>query len=192
MGGADEEEEIYGGAGEAVRSRLPWLLLNLITAFIAASVVGVFRDTIHAMVLLAIFMPVIAGMGGNAATQSLAVTLRRLTLGELTSGAKFKILRKELLAGLSNGLLLGVVVAAAAFALSAALGESPVLGLVAGLAMFLTVGLAGLIGSFIPIALRDLGVDPAVASSVFITTATDLIGFFLLLGLGTLLLAYLV
>jgi len=188
MGGADIEEEIYGGTTTAVRFRLPWLFLNLLTAFVAASVVGLFAATIRSVVVLAIFMPVIAGMGGNAATQSLAVTLRRLTLGDLTSPAKQKIIRKELLTGVSNGILLGLVVSLIALVV----GESPYLGVVVGLAMFLTIGLAGLVGAFIPITLKDLGFDPAVASSVIITTFTDLVGFFLLLGLGTLLLTYLI
>ncbi len=188
MGGADIDEEIYGGTAKAVRFRLPWLFLNLITAFVAASVVGLFASTIQAVVVLAIFMPVIAGLGGNAATQSLAVTLRRLTLGELSFGTKLKIIRKEFLTGASNGLLVGLLVSIIAYTL----GENPYLGLVVGLAMFLTISLAGIIGAFIPITLKDLGFDPAVASSVFITTFIDLIGFFLLLGLGTLLLSYLI
>ncbi len=187
MGGTDVDEEIYGGTKSAVRSRLPWLFLNLITAFVSASVVHLFTDTIQIVVVLAIFMPVVAGMGGNAATQSLAVTLRRLTVGDLSSAAKFKIFRKEFFAGSFNGILVGGVVSLVALLL----GENPYLGVVVGLAMFLTIGLAGLIGAFIPITLRSLGLDPAVASSVFITACTDLIGFFLLLGLGTLLLNYL-
>jgi magnesium transporter len=188
MGGADIDEEIYGGTTAAVRFRLPWLFLNLLTAFVAASVVGLFADTIQAVVVLAIFMPVIAGLGGNAATQSLVVTLRRLTVGELSSGTKLKIIRKEFLTGASNGLLVGLLVSVIAYTL----GENPHLGVVVGLAMFLTISLAGIIGAFIPITLKDLGLDPAVASSVFITTIIDLVGFFLLLGLGTLLLSYLI
>jgi magnesium transporter len=188
MGGADIDEEIYGGTKSAVKYRLPWLFLNLITAFVAASVVGLYRSTIQSVVILAIFMPVVAGLGGNAATQALAVTLRRLTLGDLSSAAKFRIIKKEFLTAAFNGLLVGVFVSLVAFFL----GENPHLGLVVGLAMFLTIGFAGLFGAFIPITLQDLGLDPAVASSVFITTFTDLIGFFLLLGLGTLLLHYLI
>jgi len=188
MGGADVDEEIYGGTKTAVRFRLPWLFLNLFTALLAASVVGLYADTIRSVVVLAIFMPIIAGMGGNAATQSLAVTLRRLTLGEVSPASRMKIIRKELLAGLSNGLVVGCSISLVALLL----GENPYMGLVVGLAMFLTIGLAGLIGAFIPITLKDFGVDPAVASSVIITTFTDLIGFFLLLGLATLLLGYLI
>ena len=188
MGGADVDEEIYGGTKTAVRFRLPWLFLNLFTALLAASVVGLYADTIRSVVVLAIFMPIIAGMGGNAATQSLAGTLRRLTLGEVSPASRMKIIRKELLAGLSNGLVVGCSISLVALLL----GENPYMGLVVGLAMFLTIGLAGLIGAFIPITLKDFGVDPAVASSVIITTFTDLIGFFLLLGLATLLLGYLI
>ncbi len=188
MGGADIDEEIYGGTTSAVRFRLPWLFLNLLTAFVAASIVGFFADTLQAVIVLAVFMPVIAGLGGNAATQSLAVTLRRLTVGDLSSGMKLKIIRKEFLTGASNGLLVGLLVSVIAYTLD----ENPYLGLVVGLAMFLTISLAGTIGAFIPITLKDLGFDPAVASSVFITTFTDLVGFFLLLGLGTLLLSYLI
>jgi magnesium transporter len=192
MGGTDVDEEIYGGTASAVRFRVPWLLLNLITAFMAAAVVGFYTDTLKTVIVLAIFMPVIAGLGGNAATQSLAVTLRRLTLGELSSSTKSKIIRKELLAGTFNGILVGIAVGGVASLIAMMLGERPHLGMVVGLAMFLTIGFAGLIGAFIPITLKDLGFDPAVASSVFITTFTDLVGFFLLLGLGTLLLSYLI
>jgi len=188
MGGADIDEEIYGGATIAVRFRLPWLFLNLITAFIAASVVALFTDTIQTVVVLAIFMPVVAGMGGNAATQSLAVTLRRLTLEDLSSISKSKVIKKEFLAASCNGILVGILISLAALIL----GGNPYLGLVVGLAMFLTISVAGLVGAFIPITLKDMGIDPAVASSVFITTFTDLVGFFLLLGLGTLLLTYLI
>jgi len=192
MGGTDVDEEIYGGTISAVRFRIPWLLLNLITAFMAAAVVGIYTDTLKTVIVLAVFMPVIAGLGGNAATQSLAVTLRRLTLGELSSSIKFKIIRKEFLAGTFNGILVGIAVGGIASLVALMLGEKPHLGMVVGIAMFLTIGFAGLIGAFIPITLKDLGFDPAVASSVFITTFTDLVGFFLLLGLGTLLLSYLV
>ncbi len=188
MGGADIDEEIYGDTPHAVRFRLPWLLINLVTAFLAASVVGLYADTIHTVVILAVFMPVIAGMGGNAATQSLAVTLRRLTLGDVSTSSKLKIIKKELLAGVLNGVLIGLPTSLVALVL----GQNPYLGLVVGLAMFLEIGAAGLIGAFIPITLKDLGIDPAVASSVIITTFTDLVGFFLLLGIGTLLLRYLV
>jgi magnesium transporter len=188
MGGADTDEEIYGGTKTAVRFRLPWLFLNLITAFIAASVVALFTDTIQTVVVLAIFMPVIAGMGGNAATQSLAVTLRRLTLEDLSSVSKIKVIKKEFLAAACNGILVGILISLVVLIL----GENPYLGLVVGLSMFMTISFAGLIGAFIPITLKDLGFDPAVASSVFITTFTDLVGFFILLGLGTLLLTYLI
>jgi magnesium transporter len=126
-------------------------------------------------------MPVIAGMGGNAGTQALAVTVRRLALSPESSGRRWEIVRKELLVGVGNGFAMGVAVAAVALAT----GQHPLLGVVVMLAMWLNLAVAGLAGSFVPIALERLRVDPAVASSIFVTTFTDLVGFFLLLGLAS-------
>ncbi len=180
FGGVSPDEELGGDWTEAVRSRLPWLYLNLLTASLAAGVVYVFRDTIAATLALAIWMPVIAGMGGNAGTQALAVTVRRLALGLIPSHLFLRVLGKEVLVGITNGLAIGAVVGLAAVLL----GEGARLGLVVFLAMAGNLLVAGFAGAFIPIVLERFGVDPAIASSVFVTTFTDVCGFVLLLGLA--------
>jgi magnesium transporter len=180
FGGVSPDEELGGGWIEAVRSRLPWLYLNLLTASLAAGVVYAFRDTIAATLALAIWMPVIAGMGGNAGTQALAVTVRRLALGLIPSHLFLRVVGKEVLVGITNGLAIGAVVGLAA----ALLGEGVRLGLVVFLAMAGNLLVAGFAGAFIPIVLERFGVDPAIASSIFVTTFTDVCGFVLLLGLA--------
>lgn len=184
FGGVSEEEEIRGGWWDAVRSRLPWLGLNLLTAFGAASVVVFFESTIDALPILAAWMPVIAGMGGNAGTQALAVTVRRLALSRESSGRRWQVVGKELLVGLGNGLAIGLAVAVVA----SLLNRSVMLGAVVMAAMWMNLVVAGFAGAFVPIVLERVGVDPAVASSIFVTTFTDLVGFFLLLGLASALL----
>ena len=184
------DEEVRGGWGESVRSRLPWLTLNMLTAALAAGVVILFDETIGAIVALAAIMPVIAGLGGNAGTQALAVTVRRLALGEESAARRWGVAGKELMVGLFNGLVLGLIGAVAAFYLGQGMGvEAPfMLGVVVLLAMWGNLVVASIAGAFVPILLESVGVDPAVASSVFVTALTDLFGFFLLLGLGTALL----
>lgn len=180
FGGVSADEDLAAGWGGAVRSRLPWLALNLLTAFLAASVVRYFEGTINAVASLVVFMPVIAGMGGNTGTQALAVTVRRLALGLIPPRQQARVVGKELLVGLTNGLALAV--GAALVAILA--GLSPRFGLVVFLAMSGNLAVAGFAGAFIPILLARLGVDPAIASSVFVTTFTDMCGFALLLGLA--------
>jgi magnesium transporter len=177
LGGVSEGEELRGGWTDAVRSRLPWLLLNMVTAFLAASVVVLFSGTVAALPLLAAWMPVIAGMGGNTGTQALTVTVRRLAL----AGGSDGVVSKEILVGLGNGLAIGVVAAGSAWALSG----NPVMGLIVLLAMWGNLVVAGFAGAFVPITLQRMRVDPAIASSIFVTTFTDMCGFFLLLGLAT-------
>jgi magnesium transporter len=184
LAGVSDEEEVRAGWGEAVRARLPWLLVNLVTAMVAASVVWWFRDTIERVVILASIMPIIAGMGGNAGTQALAVTVRRIALSDGPLERKSDAVLKELLVGLVNGAVIGVAIAL----LAVALGETALLGAVVLLAMWGNIVVAGFAGAFVPTVLHRLGADPAVASSVFVTTFTDLCGFFLLLSLGTALL----
>jgi magnesium transporter len=180
FGGAAGDEELTGGWHEAVRSRLPWLYVNLVTGFLAAGVVYLFQDTIHRLVTLAVWMPIIAGMGGNAGTQALAVTVRRLALGRVRPEQSARVLGKELLVGLINGLAVGVVVAMVALVF----GEGARLGFVVFLALAGNLLVAGIAGAFIPVVLERAGVDPAVASSVFVTTFTDTCGFLLLLGMA--------
>lgn len=179
------EEEVRGGWRDAVRLRLPWLFINLLTAFSAASVVYLFEDTLSKVSLLAVCMPVIAGMGGNAGTQALAVTVRRLALSGERSGTPWNVVGKELLVGATNGLATGLVASGAAFLLCLATGANVLLALVVLLAMLMNLTVGGFAGAFVPTVLERLGVDPAVASSIFVTTFTDMCGFFLLLGLAT-------
>ncbi len=184
--GASDEEELKGSWAETVRTRLPWLALNLLTATAAASVVYFYRETVESIILLAVLAPIIAALGGNAGTQALAVTVRRISLageGELGTGP-FVTVGKELLVGLVNGAVLGAAIAGLSFLV----GGDPMLGVVVLLAMWGNLIVAGFAGSFVPTMLNRFGVDPAVASSVFVHTFTDLIGFFLLLGLATALL----
>ncbi len=178
--GGSADEDIAAGWHEAVRSRLPWLLVNLITAFLAGGVVLLFQDTLIRMTVLAAIMPIIAGMGGNAGTQALAVTVRRLALGLVPRGRSLQVIGKEMVVGLVNGLAIGTVVAVA----SSALGYTAMLGLVVFMAMVGNLFVAGFAGAFIPILLDRLNIDPAVASSIFVTTFTDVCGFLLLLQLA--------
>jgi magnesium transporter len=184
FGGVSPDEELGAAWTEAVRSRLPWLYVNLLTAFLAGGVVYLFQDTVQRTVALAVWMPVIAGMGGNAGTQALAVTVRRLALGLIPAHLFMRVVGKEVLVGMTNGLAIGLVVGGVA----AMLGEQPTLGLVVFLAMTVNLLVAGFAGAFIPIVLERFKVDPAIASSIFVTTFTDVCGFLLLLGLAGMLL----
>jgi magnesium transporter len=177
-----DEEEVRGSTLDAIRSRLPWLLLNLATATIGASVVWRYQGTIEALVLLAVVMPIVAGLGGNAGTQALAVTIRRIAVSDESLSQRWGVVRKEAIVGLLNGLVVGVVAAAAGHLLFDA---GLRFGAVVFLAMWGNMVVASFAGAFIPILLESLGVDPAVASSVFVTALTDLTGFMLLLGLAT-------
>lgn len=181
LGGIVSEEQLRGGALDAVRSRLPWLFVNLFTASAAAAVVYAFQGTIEQIVILAAIMPIIAGMGGNAGTQALAVTVRRLALTEESAARRWGVVAKELMVGLVNGAALGVFVGLVSYLWRG----DPMLGLVVLLAMWGNMILASIAGAFVPILLERLGADPAVASSIFVTTFTDVGGFFLLLGLAT-------
>ena len=182
--GTSASEELGGHWWSTVRSRLPWLGVNLVTAFAAGAVVYVFQSTVVRMVALAAWMPIIAGMGGNAGTQALAVTVRRLALGLIPRQHAVRVIGKEMLVGVVNGVAIGAAVALVAMLL----GQSTALGFVVMAAMSINLIVAGLAGAFIPILLDRLGIDPAVASSVFVTTFTDVCGFLLLLGMATALL----
>lgn len=185
--GTSDEEVIRGSWSETVHTRLPWLGLNLVTAIMAASVVWFFRDTVETIIILAALAPIIAALGGNAGTQALAVTVRRISLagdGEIGHGP-YHAVRKEIVVGMVNGAVLGGAIALLALLMP---GADPALGLVVLLAMWGNLVVAGFAGSFVPTILNRFGFDPAVASSVFVQTFTDLIGFFLLLGLATALL----
>ncbi|MGL5244935.1 MAG: magnesium transporter, partial [Sarcina sp.] len=188
LGGIDEGERVDSTVKESVKSRLPWLFVNLITAILASSVVSMFEGTISKVVVLATFMPIVAGMGGNAGTQTLTIIVRGIALGELTPKNSKTILFKEISVGIVTGAAIGVVVA-----LLALIWEgNPVLGLVIGVAMILNMVAATVSGFIVPLVLKKLKVDPALASAVFVTTVTDVLGFFFFLGLATMFLQYLI
>lgn len=184
LAGLPEEEELRSGWLEAIQVRLPWLTLNLLTASLAASVVYVFRGSIESAVTLAVVMPIVAAMGGNAGTQALAVTIRRIALSEQEEKRRARAVLKELLVGLVNGLSLGALAGGLSYMLQ---GEA-MLGIVVFMALWGNLMVAGFFGAFVPTMLDRLGIDPAVASSVFVHTFTDFFGFFLLLGLASALL----
>jgi magnesium transporter len=188
LAGVAGDERAFTPAGESLRKRLPWLGVNLATAFLATSVVALFEGTIDQIAAVAVFMPIVAGMGGNAATQTLTVVVRGIALGELSWSNSRKALMKEAVVGLGNGVALGLVAALVTWAMRG----NPILGVVLGAAMVINMFVAATAGTLIPLGLRAANVDPALASSVFITTLTDVFGFFAYLGLATVFAAYLV
>jgi len=181
ISGVSEDEELSGNWKEAVKSRLPWLIINLGTAYLAASIIRHFDATVAQLPILAAYMTIIAGMGGNAATQALAVTVRRISLNDLTDKQAYNAVIKEFLVGLLNGAANGIVV----FCIALFYDGNPMLGLVLFLAMTGNLIVAGLTGSSIPLVLKRVGIDPAVASSIIITTFTDCAGFLLPLWFAT-------
>jgi magnesium transporter len=187
LAGLASDDRVFTAPSDSLRKRLPWLVVNLATAFIAASVVKVFEGTIGVVTSLAVFMPVVAGMGGNAATQTLAVIVRGIALGELTWSNSKKALLKEAAVGLGNGVACGAIGAALVWLMQG----NPFLGAILAMAMIINMFVAAIAGTLIPLALRALKVDPALASSVFITTLTDVFGFLSFLGLGALFIRYL-
>jgi len=187
LAGVSGDERVETPAWEALKKRLPWLGVNLGTAFLAASVVAAFEHTISQATALAVFMPIVAGMGGNAGTQTLTVIVRGLALGELSWANARKTLFKEAAIGLGNGVALGVIAALVAWATKG----NPVLGLLLGMAMICNMLVASTAGTLVPLGLKAAKVDPALASSVFITTFTDVVGFASFLGLATIFLRYL-
>jgi magnesium transporter len=181
ISGVSEDEELSGSWKAAVKSRLPWLVINLATAYLAASIIRHFTTTVSAIPILAAYMTIIAGMGGNSATQALAVTVRRISLSDLTDSQAYNTVLKEFLVGLINGAANGLIV----FFIALFYDADPWLGLVLFLAMTGNLIVAGLTGSSIPLVLKRLGIDPAVASSIIITTFTDCAGFLLPLWFAT-------
>lgn len=187
MVGLSGEERALTPWHQSIRWRLPWLYINLATALLAAAVVGCFQGTIAKWTALAVFLPIVAGQGGNAGMQTLTVIIRDLALGELAPGDGRRALAKEMLLGLLNGIAVGLVVGIIGWLWQ----DSALLGLVAGTAMLLNQLAAALAGVVIPLGLRALKLDPALASSIFLTTVTDVAGFFFFLGLATVGLKYL-
>jgi magnesium transporter len=190
MVGVDKEERLITPWKRSLKFRHPWLQLNLLTAFVAAAVVGFFQDTLDQIVILAVFLPVLAGQSGNTGCQALAVTLRGITLGELKSGTEKALVAKEALLGLLNGGLVGITAGIGMF-IVASMQNNPnalALGFIVSLAMIGSCVVSGLSGALIPIALRKVGADPATASSIFLTTMTDVASMGIFLSLATLLL----
>lgn len=183
MAGGSRDESALSPIRFAVRSRLPWLNINLVTAFMAASVVGIFESTISRFTALAVLLPVVAGQSGNTGAQALAVTMRSLALREIRTVHLFRVLRKELAVGFLNGLAIGLVTAIGVWVWSRSLGLAGIMFA----AMIFSMIAAGAAGAAIPVALVRFGRDPAVASSIILTTVTDIVGFFSFLGLATLL-----
>jgi magnesium transporter len=188
LGGVDREEKIDGSLRNSINSRLPWLFVNLFTAILAAAVVGLFEGTISQVVTLATFMPIVTGMGGNAGTQSLTIVVRGIALGELTGENAKRIFIKELLVGVFTGIALGAVIALLGYMWE----RNIVFGIVIGIAMILNMAFATMAGFIIPVILKKLKVDPALASAIFVTTVTDVLGFFFFLGLATIFIQYLI
>jgi magnesium transporter len=189
MVGVEKEERLGTPWYHSLKLRHPWLQLNLLTAFLAAAVVGFFQDTIDRLVILALFLPVLAGQSGNTGCQALAVTLRGMTLGELKPGTERPLMMKETWVGCLNGV--GVGIAAAVGMYITATGQhqqQPVmLAFVVFLAMIASCMASGISGAIIPLTLKRFGFDPATASSIFLTTATDVVSMGMLLGLATIL-----
>ncbi len=182
--GVSEEENVNDPIYKKVRHRYKWLILNLATAFLAASVVGLFKDVISSFVLLAAYMPVVAGMGGNAGTQTLAVVVRGLALKEIELRTARKVILNEVIAGGVNGIINGLLVAIVAFIFN----QSLLLGVVTGVAIIFNLMVAGFFGAIVPLIMKHFKKDPASSATIFITTATDVIGFFTFLGLASLVL----
>ncbi len=187
MVGVEKEERLGTPWPRSLRFRHPWLQLNLLTAFIAAAVVGFFEDTVDQLVVLAVFLPVLAGQSGNTGCQALAITLRGITLGDLQSGRAKMVVLKEASLGLLNGTLVGLTAGLGMFLLARYQGkaEAGMLAFIVLLAMMGSCTVSGVAGAIIPMTLRRLGADPATASSIFLTTATDVVSMGLFLSLAT-------
>jgi len=187
MVGVEKEERIATPMGQSFRFRNPWLLINLVTAFAAGGVVAVFQGTIDRLVILATFLPVLAGQAGNTGCQALAVCVRGITLGDVKKGHGRGLMSKEALLGLANGAVTGLLCGIAMFIYARILDQPQalMLGVVVMLAMILSCACSGISGAFVPLALKKLGFDPATASSIIVTTATDVTSMGFMLALAT-------
>lgn len=181
MFGAGKEEHALSKTSFAVRKRLPWLQINLVTAFLASMVVGFFEDTIAQITILAIFLPVVAGQSGNTGSQALAVTIRGLALKEIRIGQWLLVAKKELMVGFINGVAVAITTGIVVFFWADSLG----IAIVIGISMIFSMVIAGFAGAVIPIGLKAVGQDPATSSSIILTTVTDICGFLSFLGLAS-------
>jgi len=182
--GVSDEESVYDGVKRKVNFRYKWLIINLATSFLAAFIVGLFNETISKHVLLAVYMPIVAGMGGNSGTQTLAVMVRGLTQNKVDKFTFLKALKSELASGVINGLINGLIVVGVVYFIN----RNLMVGIVLALAMVFNLFTAALFGTFVPVVMKKLGKDPASSATVFITTATDVFGFLTFLGLASILL----
>ena len=180
LGGVTEESRLTDTVLQAARGRATWLFVNLLTAIFASVVIDAFADTIDQMVALAVLMPIVASMGGNAGTQSLTVAVRAIATRDLTGSNVWRFIRREVLVGLVNGIVFAIVMGIVGIAWFG----GPELGYVIGAAMVINLVVAGLAGTVIPVLLERVGIDPALASGAFVTTVTDVVGFFAFLGLA--------
>lgn len=183
MVGASRDERALSQVGFVVRKRLPWLSINLLTAFLAASVVGLFENTIAQFTALAVLLPVVAGQSGNTGAQALAVTMRGLALREIGTSQWLRVARKEVGAGFINGIAIALLTALGVWVWSSSVG----LALVIGSSMVIAMVAAAFAGVIVPVTLSSLGQDPAQSSSIILTTVTDVVGFFAFLGIATML-----
>jgi len=188
MAGLDEDEDTFGSVWQTVRRRALWLGINLLTALAASAVISLFEDTLEKVVALAVLMPIVASMGGIAGSQTLTLVIRAMALGQVQAGNTRYLLTKELAVGAFNGMLWALVIGVTA----ALWFDDPSLGMIIGCAMILNLVVAAGAGAMIPMAMKRMGIDPALAGSVVLTTVTDIVGFMAFLGLATLLYANLV
>ena len=177
-----QETDLYSAVLDTTKARFSWLLINLFTAVAASVVIGFFESTLQQIVALAVLMPIVASMGGNAGTQTLTVAVRAIAMRDLSAGNALRFIGKELLVGLANGVMFAVVAGAVAWFWF----ETPMIGVIIGAAMLINLVAAALSGALVPLGLEKVGIDPAVASSVVLTTVTDVIGFLAFLGLASL------
>jgi magnesium transporter len=184
LAGLSEEDRVFSPAHTSVRKRLPWMMLNLGTAFLAAWVVGLFERSIEQVVTLAVFMPVVAMLGGNAGIQALTVITRGIALGEIEFSSGVRAALKEIWVGLAIGIVTGLVAGAVAYGVVG----NPWIGAALTAAMVMTMAVTGMMGAAVPLALKAMRLDPALGSGVIVTTFADVFGFFSFLGIGTLLL----
>ncbi len=184
LAGVNDDAEDDEGIFNAGKTRAIWLGINLITAIAASLVIGLFEETLQSIVALAILMPIVASMGGNAGTQSLTVVVRQLALGDIAKHDAYRTIKKEVILSLANGLVFAIIMGIIAFLWF----DKGLLGVVIGLSMIINLFMAGFIGSMVPLLLKRMDIDPAIGSTVILTTVTDVVGFFSFLGLATVIL----
>jgi magnesium transporter len=184
LAGLDDDAEEDDDIIKAGKKRAVWLAVNLVTAILASLVISAFSDSLHSLIALAVLMPIVASMGGNAGTQSLTVVVRQLALGEISKGDAKRTIKKEVIISLLNGLLFAVLVGI----IASVWFNQWMLGVVIALSMLINLFVAGFFGATVPLVLKRLQVDPAIGSTVILTTVTDIVGFLSFLGLATIIL----